>query len=68
MEDFVKNLKERVADNLESAIYADDLVIIYDQSINEKVLSTLEEMEEEFEMKINKRKSAFFLINQPAAS
>ena len=49
MEHFIEILKNRLASkNLESIIFADDLVLIYHKEENEKVLDTIDVLEQEY--------------------
>ena len=41
MEDFVHTLKSRVRGPIESAIYADDLVLVFHESLTNDVLDNL---------------------------
>ncbi|KAM3130909.1 hypothetical protein pb186bvf_016932 [Paramecium bursaria] len=62
---FIDTLKGKIgSDSLQTIIFADDLVIIYHQGLNIKVMDTIELIQREFQMIVNKSKQGVFMLNQ----
>ena len=48
MEDFILSLYMRLGSHIESAIYSDDLVLLFEEYLTNDVLDNLDGMENEF--------------------
>ncbi|KAM3132355.1 hypothetical protein pb186bvf_015569 [Paramecium bursaria] len=62
MEDYIREFRGRIKQEVQCIIYADDLAIIFDSQYILGIMQALEELEPLYKMKINKQKSGFFLF------
>ncbi|KAM3142715.1 hypothetical protein pb186bvf_005099 [Paramecium bursaria] len=62
MEDYIREFRGRIKQEIQCIIYADDLAIIFNSQYILGIMQALEELEPLYKMKINKQKSGFFLF------